>query len=143
MLTKYTDINSEISNIVQHYISDRYAINYKESKPTKQDLTDGCTYKQVLTRDVDGIECKAIIRLYETTEDNDTKNNTLLTIVDFVGDTKWSEETHWFTIDSKYQSEVNTNSKTYKCSTPSAYSNAVDCETEDDLAKLVRLIFSK
>jgi hypothetical protein len=143
MLTKYTDVNSEISNIVQHYISDGYSINYKESKPTKQDLTDGCTYKQVLTRDVDGIECKAIIRLYETTEDNDTKNNTLLTIVDFVGDTKWSEETHWFTVDSKYQSKVNTNSKTYKCSTPSAYSNAVDCENEDDLAKLVRLIFSK
>lgn len=96
MLTKFNnfkDINGFISDTMHSYIKDGYNIDMKESAIDKENDGD-CTFKSVLKRDVDGIECKAVITLYE----KDTAHGKSFTFhkVDSVGDTKWGEETRTF-----------------------------------------------
>lgn len=96
MLTKFNNfknINSFISDTIHSYIKDGYNIDMKESAINKEKDGD-CAFKSVLKRDVDGIECKAVITLCE----KDTTHGKSFTFhkVDSVGDTKWGEETRTF-----------------------------------------------
>ena len=96
MLTKFNnfkDINSFISDTIHSYIKDGYTIDMKESVIDKEKDGD-CTFKSVLKRDVDGIECKAVITLHE--KDNTQGKSFTFHKVDSVGDTKWGEETRTF-----------------------------------------------
>lgn len=93
MLTKFNDIHSIISDVIQSYIKDGYKIDVKESVIDHEEDKD-CIFKTVLKRDVDGIECKTVITL-NGNEDDKTKYYTYHK-VETVGDTKWSEETYTY-----------------------------------------------
>ena len=100
MMTKYdaNKVNSDIADTVHKYIADGYRIDCKDSIITDDDK--GCTFKAVLTKDVDGIECKVKVTLSET---GDESNKTYTYHkVDTVGDIRWSEETR------SYSSSTNT-----------------------------------
>ena len=60
MLTKFNDMYSIISDVIQSYIKDGYKIDVKESVIDHEEDKD-CIFKSVLKIDVDGIECKTII----------------------------------------------------------------------------------
>lgn len=108
-------LNDEISNAIHSYIADGYRIDAKES--VIDPASDGdCTFKAVLTKDVDGIECKAVITLNESKDDNNHACS--YSKVDWVGDTKWSEESRSFS--------TSTGSSKYKCKCPSAFKRLDD-----------------
>lgn len=96
MLTKFSDsneINTLASNEISSYIKDGYRIDAKESV-IDRDKDKDCTFKAVLKKDVDGIECKTVITL---TDNGDDKNKSCMYHkVDTVGDTRWSEETRTY-----------------------------------------------
>jgi hypothetical protein len=79
-------MSSKVEKDIHSYISDGYKIDCKESIIDPEDKD--CTFKAVLKKDVDGIECKTIIKLSES------KNSHMYNKVETVGDTKWSEESH-------------------------------------------------
>jgi len=96
MLTKFNDsndMNTVASDAIHSYIKDGYHIDAKESVIDREKDKD-CTFKAVLKKDVDGIECKTVITL----SDNGDDKNKHCTYhkVESVGDTKWSEETRTF-----------------------------------------------
>ena len=96
MLTKFNDsndMNTVASDAIHSYIKDGYRIDAKESVIDREKDKD-CTFKAVLKKDVDGIECKTVITL----SDNGDDKNKHCTYhkVETVGDTKWSEETRTF-----------------------------------------------
>lgn len=93
MLTKFNDMYSIISDVIQSYIKDGYRIDIKESVINHEEDKD-CIFKSVLKIDVDGIECKTIITL-DSNEDDKTKYCAYHK-VEIVGDTKWSEETYTY-----------------------------------------------
>ena len=100
MLTKFNgsnDMNTVVSDAIHSYIKDGYHIDAKESAidPVKD---NDCTFKAVLKKDVDGIECKSIITLCESKNDN--SHTCKYHKVETVGDTKWSEETRSFSTNS-------------------------------------------
>ena len=96
MLTKFSDsneMNTLASNEINSYIKDGYHIDAKESV-IDRDKDKDCTFKAVLKKDVDGIECKTVITL---TDNGDDKNKSCMYHkVDTVGDTRWSEETRTY-----------------------------------------------
>ena len=96
MLTKFSDsndMNTVASDAIHSYIKDGYKIDAKESVIDREKDKD-CTFKAVLKKDVDGIECKTVITL---TDNGDDKNkHYTYHKVEAVGDTKWSEETRTF-----------------------------------------------
>lgn len=106
MLTKFNDsndMNTVASDAIHSYIKDGYRIDAKESVIDREKDKD-CTFKAVLKKDVDGIECKTVITL----SDNGDDKNKHCTYhkVETVGDTKWSEETRTFS--SSTTSNTNT-----------------------------------
>ena len=109
MLTNFNnfkDVNGFISDTIHSYIKDGYNIDMKESAIDKEKDGD-CTFKSVLKRDVDGVECKAVITLHE----KDTTHGKSFTFhkVDSVGDTKWGEETRTFESSCNVCSSKDTN----------------------------------
>lgn len=97
MLTKINnttnDMNTFASDAINSYIRDGYRIDAKESVIDREKDKD-CTFKAVLKKDVDGIECKTTITLSDFGDD---KNKSCkYHKVETVGDTKWSEETRTF-----------------------------------------------
>jgi len=96
MLTKFNDsndMNTIASDAIHSYIKDGYRIDAKESVIDREKDKD-CTFKAVLKKDVDGVECKTVIKL---TDNGDDKNRSCTYHkVETVGDTKWSEETRTF-----------------------------------------------
>lgn len=96
MLTKFNDsndMNTVASDAIHSYIKDGYHIDAKESVIDREKDKD-CTFKAVLKKDVDGVECKTVIKL---TDNGDYKNkHCTYHKVETVGDTKWSEETRTF-----------------------------------------------
>lgn len=90
-------LNTEISHAIHKYIADGYHIDAKESVIDREKDKD-CTFKAVLKKDVDGIECKTIITLHENKNDN--SHACKYHKVETVGDTKWSEETRSFSTNS-------------------------------------------
>lgn len=96
MLTKFNssnDMNTVASDAIHSYIKDGYHIDAKESVIDREKDKD-CTFKAVLKKDVDGIECKTVITL---NDNGDDKNKTCTYHkVETVGDTMWSEETRSF-----------------------------------------------
>lgn len=93
MLTKFNDIDSITSNAIHSCIQDGYHIDSKESFIDHEKDKD-CTFKAVLKKDVDGIECKTVITL--SNSDDDKIKCCTYHKVETVGDTKWSEETRTF-----------------------------------------------
>ena len=93
MLTKFNDVNAIVSEAINSCFKEGYTIDAKESVIDREKEKD-CTFKTVMKRDLDGIECKTIIKL---TNNSDDKNKYCkYHKVEFVGDTKWSEETRTF-----------------------------------------------
>lgn len=107
MLTKFNssnDMNTVASDAIHSYIEDGYHIDAKESV-IDRDKDKDCTFKAVLKKDVDGIECKTTITL---TDNGDDKNKACTYHkVETVGDTKWSEETRTFS-SSTDKTKLNT-----------------------------------
>ena len=93
-MTKFDSeyMNSKVEKDIHSYISDDYKIDCKESMIDPEDKY--CTFKAVLKKDVDGIECKTIIKLSES------ENSHMYNKVEIVGDTKWSEESHSYSTSS-------------------------------------------
>ncbi len=118
MLTKFNDsndMNTVASDAIHSYIKDGYRIDAKESVIDREKDKD-CTFKAVLKKDVDGIECKTVITLNESKDDNNHVCS--YSKVDWVGDTKWSEESRSFS--------TSTGSSKYKCKCPSAFKRLDD-----------------
>ena len=96
MLTKFNDsndMNTVASDAIHSYIKDGYHIDAKESVIDREKDKD-CTFKAVLKKDVDGVDCKTVIKL---TDNGDDKNRSCTYHkIETVGDTKWSEETRTF-----------------------------------------------
>lgn len=86
-------MTDDISDMIRKYTLDGYKIDCNESTVNQDNDADkDCTFKAVLKKDVDGIECKTIIRLLE--EKTAIGKSTTLSKVEYVGDTKWSAESH-------------------------------------------------
>lgn len=111
MLTKFNnsaDINTMISDDINSYIKDGYRIDAKESM-IDHEKDKNCTFKAVLKKDVDGIECKTVITSTDKNYDDNSKITTYHK-VETVGDTKWSERI--YTFKSSNDNDVqNVNSK--------------------------------
>ncbi len=106
MLAKFNsnDMNTVASDAIHSYIEDGYHIDAKESV-IDRDKDKDCTFKAVLKKDVDGIECKTTITL---TDNGDDKNKACTYHkIETVGDTKWSEETRTFS-SSTDKTKLNT-----------------------------------
>lgn len=144
MPTKFNDandMNTIASNAINSYIKDGYRIDAKESVIDREKDKD-CTFKAVLKKDVDGIECKTVITL----SDNEDDKNRHCTYhkVDTVGDTKWSEETHTFSSfnskpvikiinDGKEHEVKDLHDKTIKVINSSSHNEACkSCKTNDN-----------
>ena len=86
-------MTDDISDMIRKYTLDGYKIDCKDSAvDPDSDVDKDCTFKAVLKKDIDGIECKTIIRLLE--EKTAIGKSTTLSKVEYVGDTKWSAESH-------------------------------------------------
>lgn len=140
------DTGDDVSDMIHSYIKDGYKIDSKESVIDREKDKD-CTFKAVLKKDVDGIECKTIITL---SDNGDDKNKSCTYHkVDMVGDEKWNEVTSSFNfktgkstvIDRQTKFErlddvIKLHNKTkkvrrWKCTTPSAYKhNTCNCKCE-------------
>lgn len=143
MLMKYDadKVNSEIADAIHKYIADGYRIDCKESAIDK-DKDKDCTFKAVLKKDVDGIECKTTITLSESGDDSN-KSYTYHK-VETVGDTRWSEESRSYSSSIKtakdFKSDPDLRIKDFKsaldfhvddgskytCKCPSAFSRLED-----------------
>lgn len=126
MITKFNDSNDMnilASDVINSYIRDGYRIDAKESM-IDQVKDNDCAFKAVLKRDIDGIECKAVI----TVSDNGDDKNKYCEYrkVETVGDTKWSEETRTFS----YSIADRFCNKQSKC----------DCKNKPELTRLVDYI---
>lgn len=94
-------MTDDISDMIRKYTLDGYKIDCKESAvDPDSDVDKDCTFKAVLKKDVDGIECKTIIRLLE--EKTAIGKSTTLSKVEYVGDTKWSAESHSYSHSYTY-----------------------------------------
>lgn len=144
MLTKFNDsndMNTIASDAIHSYIKDGYRIDAKESVVDSEKDKD-CTFKAVLKKDVDGIECKTVITL----SDNGDDKNKHCTYhkVESVGDTKWSEETRTFsssTDKTKLNSAVKNHILDNICRTPRMWWNHADDDFIDYYHDTVRKIF--
>lgn len=94
-------MTNDISDMIRKYTLDGYKIDCKESAiDPDSDVDKDCTFKAVLKKDVDGIECKTIIRLLE--DKTAIGKSTTLSKVEYVGDTKWSAESHSYSHSYTY-----------------------------------------
>lgn len=144
MLTKFNssnDMNTVASDAIHSYIKDGYRIDAKESV-IDRDKDKDCTFKAVLKKDVDGIECKTVITL---TDNGDDKNKACTYHkVETVGDTKWSEETRSFsssTDKTKLNSAVKNHVMDNLCKTPRMWWDHADDNFYDYYHDTVRNIF--
>lgn len=144
MLTKFdssNDMNTVASDAIHSYIKDGYRIDAKESV-IDRDKDKDCTFKAVLKKDVDGIECKTVITL---TDNGDDKNKACTYHkVETVGDTKWSEETRTFS-SSTDKTGLNSAVKNHVLDnlsrTPRMWWNHADDDFIDHYHNIVRSIF--
>ena len=144
MLTKFdssNDMNTVASDAIHSYIKDGYRIDAKESV-IDRDKDKDCTFKAVLKKDVDGIECKTTITL---TDNGDDKNKACTYHkVETVGDTQWSEETRTFsssTDKTKLNSAVKNRVLDDICRTPRMWWNHAGDDFIDHYHDTVRSIF--
>lgn len=132
MLTKFNDsndMNTLASDAIHSYLKDGYRIDAKESVIDREKDKD-CTFKAVLKKDVDGIECKTVITL---TDNGDDKNKTCTYHkVETVGDTQWSEETRTFSSSTNAAKDIL--NKVW--STESSKEDTVHKESKHDLIQL-------
>lgn len=105
MITKFNDMNAVVSEAINDCFKEGYTIDAEESVIDQEKEKD-CTFKTVMKKDLDGIECKTIIKL--TSNIDDKNKYCKYHKVEFVGDTKWSEETRTFSC-SNNKTEFNSN----------------------------------
>lgn len=141
MLTKFNDMNAIVSEAINDCFKEGYTIDAKESVIDQEKEKD-CTFKTVMKRDLDDIECKTIIKL---TNNSDDKNKYCkYHKVEFVGDTKWSEETRTFScsIDkTKFNSKVNSNDVDNTCKQNTKQQNLEDGYLRSNYKNTVDNIF--
>lgn len=126
MLTKFNDsndVNTVTSDSINLYINDGFHIDAKESM-IDRDKDKDCTFKAVLKKDVDGIECKVVIKL-----SGDDKCYTY-NKVETVGDTVWSEETRSFKSSSNVIHKEDVDNKTNTENADSTKDS--DCKQSDE-----------
>ena len=144
MLTKFNDsndMNTIASDAIHSYIKDGYRIDAKESV-IDRDKDKDCTFKAVLKKDVDGIECKSVITLTDNGEDKN--KSCTYHKVETVGDTKWSEETRTFsssTDKTKLNSAVKNHVLDNICRTPRMWWSHADDDFYNYYHDTVRNIF--
>lgn len=71
MLTKFNDsndMNTAASDVIHSYIKEGYRIDAKESA-INRDKDKDCTFKAVLKKDEDGVECKVVIKVTDSVGD--------------------------------------------------------------------------
>lgn len=132
MLTKFNDIDSITSNAIHSCIQDGYHIDSKESVIDHEKDKD-CTFKAVLKKDVDGIECKTVITL--SNSDDDKNKCCTYHKVETVGDTKWSEETRIFKsnfVDNDLKDNNKLSNETNSLFVNDDSVKTTDCHDEDD-----------
>lgn len=145
MLTKFkdsNDMNTIASDAIHSYIKDGYRIDAKESVIDREKDKD-CIFKAVLKKDVDGIECKAVITLSETGKDDSNQAYTYHK-VESVGDTKWSKESRTyscFTDKAKLNSAVKNHVMDNLCKTPRMWWDRADDNFYDYYHDTIRNIF--
>ena len=144
MLTKFNDsndMNTVASDAIHSYIKDGYRIDAEESV-IDRDKDKDCTFKAVLKKDVDGLECKTTITL---TDNGDDKNKSCTYHkVETVGDTQWSEETRTFsssTDKAKLNSAVKNHVLDNLSRTPRMWWNHADDDFYNYYHDTVRNIF--
>jgi len=121
MLTKYhdsNDMNTIASDAIRSYIKNGYCVDAKESVIDREKDKD-CTFKAVLKKNVNGINCKTVITLSDSGDDKNKR--CAYHKVETVGDTKWSEETRTFsrsTDKTKLNSTVKNHTLDNICRTP-------------------------
>ena len=139
-LNKSTELNSNVSDVIHQYIKDGYKIDAKESAEN----VDADTFKAVLKKDVDGVECKTVITLRENKSDSGSSFS--YNKVDSVGGTKWSSESKHYSESSWHVSDKpsmyerlddyiklnNTSDHKYNCRCPSAFSSTTNKEDTED-----------
>ena len=136
------DMNSIASDAIHSYLKDGYRIDSKESV-IDRDKDKDCTFKAVLKKDVDGIECKTVITLTEAGKDDSNKTCTYHK-VETVGDTKWSEESRTYscsTDKTKLNSAVKNHVMDNLCKTPRMWWDHADDNFYDYYHNTVRNIF--
>ena len=127
MLTKFNDVNAIVSEAINDCFKEGYTIDTKESMIDREKEKD-CTFKTVMKRDLDGIECKTIIKL---TNNIDDKNKYCkYHKVEFVGDTKWSEEARTFSCSTDNTKFNNNDDVDNTCNT--CKQNTKQWNLEDD-----------
>lgn len=131
MLAKFNtgDVNTTASDAIHSYIANGFRIDAKESV-IDPDKDKGCTFKAVLKKDVDGIECKTVIKLSELGDDKNKK--CIYNKVESVGDTKWSEETQSFSCTSDHVNINNTDSTTEELSSKTSCKSDKKSNLEHD-----------
>lgn len=145
MLTKFkdsNDMNTLASDAIHSYLKDGYRIDAKESV-IDRDKDKDCTFKAVLKKDVDGIECKTVITLTEAGKDESNKTCTYHK-VETVGDTRWSEESRTYscsTDKTKLNSAVKNHVMDNLCKTPRMWWDHADDNFYDYYHNAVRNIF--
>ena len=104
-------MTDDISDMIRKYTLDGYKIDCKESViDPDSDVDKDCTFKAVLKKDIDGIECKTIIRLLE--DKTAIGKSTTLSKVEYVGDTKWSAESHSYSHSYTYPAKDDSDTDT-------------------------------
>lgn len=131
-----SDMNTLASNAIRSCLQDGYKIDAKESVIDANRDKD-CTFKAVLKRDVDGIECKTIIKVSETGSSDKNKSYSY-NKVEYVGDTRWSEESRTYSSSTSVYNHVNEKESSkakrackdsdskYECKCPSAFTRLDD-----------------
>lgn len=159
-------INNDISNDIHSYIAEGYRISAKDSVIDKEDKS--CTFKAVLTKDVDGTEYRVAIKMYETNNDSTGFTTCSYYKTEEAGGTVLSRTTITKSIYNKPHIKETGNSsnviympfiKNLKLKPKSEESEKINSkvkekedstlnsnskeDTEDDLISLVKFIFNK
>ena len=147
------DTGDDVSDMIHSYIKDGYKIDSKESVIDREKDKD-CTFKAVLKKDVDGVECKTVITVYDSGDDKN--KSCTYHKVDMIGNEKLNEVTSSFNYKSDNVKDTNNDNQTsqakfehlddvikvnnktkkvrrWKCTTPSAYKhNSCNCKCKED-----------
>ena len=147
----YTQANTYVSDVIKAYLNDGYTLDVFYNDP-------GNSIMYVLFADEHGIRCKTVITLTDIVKTDDNYSCTFHK-VDYVGSEVFSDERRTFksgykckVTDKHTSADVDNKDKSEDCTCNTCKhadhkdtsSNKISKdEVEDDLVKLVRMLFSK
>lgn len=109
-LNDSNDMNILASDTINSYIRDGYRIDAKESVIDLEKDKD-CTFKAVLKKDVDGVQCKTIVTLHDSDGFSNANKLKLKTRtyhkLDLVDGVVWDEESRTFSYSHRGTSSNN------------------------------------